>query len=109
MSYRVLGIVGKRFDDHTTLLKRQIASAEYIRALKDGLEVINIDESTIRSTDPRRRGWCRSGKRILVSNALRLPQISMIAAVSSNGKVFFSINKGATTTLTFSHFLCGLS
>jgi hypothetical protein len=51
MSYRVLGIVGKRFDDQTTLLKRQIASAEYIRVLKEGLEVINIDESTIKSTD----------------------------------------------------------
>jgi hypothetical protein len=51
MSYRVMGIVGKRFDDHATLLKRQVASAEYIRALKDGLDVINVDESTIRSTD----------------------------------------------------------
>jgi hypothetical protein len=74
----------------------------------DGLEVINIDESIIRSTDSRKRGWCRSGKRILVSNALRLPQISMIGAISSNGRVFFSINKGTTTTLTFSHFLCNL-
>jgi hypothetical protein len=54
--------------------------------------VFNIDESTIRSTDSRRRSWAGAGKRILVSNALRLPQISMIAAISSKGKVFFSIN-----------------
>jgi hypothetical protein len=51
MRYRVLGVVGQRFDEHSTLLKRQVASFEYIKVLKTGTEVFNIDESIIRSTD----------------------------------------------------------
>jgi hypothetical protein len=60
--------------------------------LQAGTEVFNIDESTIRSTDQRKRGWAKAKNRILVSKALRLPQISMIAAISSKGRVFFTIN-----------------
>jgi hypothetical protein len=92
MSYRRLGIVGKHYDDHANLLKRQVAAAEYIRQLRVRREIINIDESTIRSTDHRKRGWVRYGKRILTSNALRLPQISIIAAITSRGSALFSIN-----------------
>jgi hypothetical protein len=92
MRYRVLGVVGQWFDEHSTLLKRQIAAFEYLRVLKAGIEIFNIDESIIRSTDQRKRGWALAKNRILVSKALRLPQISMIAAVSSEGKVFFTIN-----------------
>jgi hypothetical protein len=77
--------------------------------LKAGNEVFNIDESIIRSTDQRRRGWAQAKNRILVSKALRLPQISVIAAVSSKGRVFFTINQGKTTSLTFLLFLSKLS
>ena len=50
MSYRKVGVVGKHYDDHKNLLKRQIAASEYIRLLKPGREIINVDESIIRST-----------------------------------------------------------
>ena len=73
--------------------------------MKAGTEVFNIDESIIRSTDHRRRGWVQAKNRILVSKALRLPQISIIAAVSSKGRVFFTINQGKTTSLTFLLFI----
>ena len=85
MSYRKVGVVGKHYDDNKNLLKRQLAAAEYIKLLKSGREVINVDESIIRSTDQRARGWVRQGKREFVSNALRLPQISMIGAIYSKG------------------------
>jgi hypothetical protein len=51
MSYRRLGIVGKHYDNDSNLLKRQVAAGEYIRLLKAGKEIINIDESILRSTD----------------------------------------------------------
>jgi hypothetical protein len=89
MSYRKLGIVGKHYDDHKNLLKRQLADAEYIRLLKSGREIINVDESIIRSTDHRIRGWMRQGKRILASHALRLPQISIFAANFKKRETFF--------------------
>jgi hypothetical protein len=56
MSYRKVGVVGKHYDYHKNLLKRQIATSEYIRLLKSGRYIINVDESIIRSTDQRIRG-----------------------------------------------------
>jgi transposase len=108
MSYRKVGVVGKHYDDQKNLLKRQIAASEYIRLLKSGREIINVDESIIRSTDQRTRGWVRKGKRVFTSNALRLPQISMIGAISSKGKTFFAINQGKNNSLTFSLFMLNL-
>jgi hypothetical protein len=108
MSYKVMGVVGQKFDDQDTILKRQVAAAEYIRALKSGTEVYNIDESSIRTTDQRRRSYVSFSKRIIVSKALRLPQISIIAAISNKGKILFSVNQGSTTSLTFSYFIASL-
>ena len=108
MSYRKVGVVGKHYDDHKNLLKRQIAASEYIRLLKSGREIINVDESIIRSTDQRTRGWVSKGKRVFTSNALRLPQISMTGAISSKGKTFFAINQGKNNSLTFSLFMLNL-
>ena len=51
MTYRRLGVVGKHYDEHHNLLKRQVVAEEYIKILKGAREVINIDESIIRSTD----------------------------------------------------------
>jgi hypothetical protein len=39
---------------------------------------------------------------------LRLPQISIIAAITSRGSTYFSINKGKTTSHTFCLFIVGL-
>ena len=50
----------------------------------------------------------RKGKRVFTSNALRLPQISMIGAISSKGKTFFAINQGKNTSLTYSLFMLNL-
>ena len=108
MSYRRIGIVGKHYDDHKNLLKRQLAAAEYIRLLKSQREVINVDESIIRSTDQRTRGWVKQGKRVFTSKAVRLPQISMIGAISSKGKTFYAINQGKNNSLTFSLFMVNL-
>jgi hypothetical protein len=108
MTYRRLGVVGKHYDEHINLLKRQVAAQEYINILSAGREVINIDESIIRSTDQRNRGWVKPGKRIHTSKALRLPQISMIAAITSRGRIFFTINQGKTTSLTFLLFIVKL-
>lgn len=72
MSYVVLGRASKSFNNPENILKRQVAAAEYIKSLNDGIEIINIDESILRSTDHRRRGWAFASKRVLVSYALRL-------------------------------------
>jgi hypothetical protein len=51
MRYRVLGIVCQHYDSPSNLLQRQVSASEYIKLLSNGREIINIDESIIRSTD----------------------------------------------------------
>ncbi len=101
MSYIKVRVAGKHYDDRKNLLKRQIAASEYIRLLKSGREIINGDESIIRSTDQRTSGWVRKGKQVFTSNVLRLPQISMIAPINSKRKIFFAINQGKNNSFTF--------
>ena len=85
-----------------------MAAKEYIDILSAGTEVFNIDESIIRTSDSRRRGWVQARNRIFVSKALRLPQISMIAAISTAGRVLFTINQGKNTSTTFLYFIVKL-
>lgn len=108
LRYRVLGVVGPHFDDLNNLLMRQLSASECIKALTEGKEIINVDESILRSSDSRRRGWVLAKSRILASHALRLPQISMIAGISSRGRVFFTLNQGKNNSATFSYFLSKL-
>ena len=86
----------------------KVVAAKLAHLSRGEAEVIKVDESIIRSTDQRPRGWVRQGKRVFMSNALRLPQISMIGAIFSKDKTFFAINQGKNTSLTFSLFMLNL-
>ena len=57
LRYRVLGVVGERYYEHFNLLKKQVAAFEYLKLMKAGTEIFNIDESILRTTDHRKRGW----------------------------------------------------
>jgi hypothetical protein len=57
LRYRVLGVVGERYHEHLNLLKKQVAAFEYLKLMKAGTEIFNIDESILRTTDHRKRGW----------------------------------------------------
>jgi len=51
MRYRVLGVVGEQYDSHKNLMLRQLAAQEYIATLSAGKDMLNIDESIIRTSD----------------------------------------------------------
>ena len=53
LRYRFLGVVGPHFDDLNNLLMRQLSASECIKALTEGKEIINVDESILRSSDSR--------------------------------------------------------
>ena len=57
MSYVVLGRVSKAYDEPKNLLKRQVAARKMIELLAEDFEIFNVDESILRTTDHRRRGW----------------------------------------------------
>ena len=89
-------------------LQRQYAGAQYISLLAEGKTIINIDESTLDSTDTRKRGWCSKGRHNMMTHMQRLASINIIAGVSSNGDFLYTINQGRNNSQTVILFLSKL-
>ena len=64
-----------------------------LNVLKDGYTVINIDQTWLSQADFRYFKWCAKGE----SNSLPVkgmsPRISMIAAISTTGKLYVSLTQ----------------
>ena len=86
-----------------------MAASYYIQFLAQGKNIINIDESVLNQTDERQRGWCQPGQRNMVTTMQRLRSLSIIAAVSSEGRFMFTINSGINNSNTYMLFLIKLS
>ena len=66
---------------------------------------MNVDESVLRATDHRTRGWSPYGRRTFSSNSQRLFSLNIIAAITSRGNMYFTVNPGRTRSSTFCLFL----
>jgi hypothetical protein len=87
---------------------RQIAAEEYIALMQEGRVIINVDESVLRATDHRTRGWSPYGRRKFSSHSQRLFSLNIIAAITSDGRAIFTVNRGRTRSTTFCLFLAKL-
>jgi hypothetical protein len=109
LRYVRLGIVSPAFNTHQLRLLRQLAAEQYIQVLQEGRIIINVDESVLRATDHRTRGWSPYGRRTFASHSQRLFSLNIIAAMTSEGKVFFTVNRERTRSSTFCLFLAKLA
>jgi hypothetical protein len=77
---------------------------EFLAALRDKV-VINIDESIICQTDHRKYSWMIPGANTLQLKSDRMSQVSLIMGVASDGRLFFTANKGSNKGSTIFLFL----
>lgn len=70
--------------------------------------IINIDESVIRYTDHRKRGWYMKHRHNMVTRNRRLNGVNIIAAISNKGEFYYTVNQGKTNCLTFTLYLSKL-
>ena len=89
-------------------MQRQYAASQYIKYLYNGWEILNLDESIINFTDQRKMGWISLGEKNYIKQKPRLSQISLIAAISSKGRFFYSVNSGINNSQTIYHFILKL-
>jgi len=54
--------------------------------------IINVDESVMRLTDHRKRGWLIAGKHNMVTSSRRLSNINIIAGISNKSEFFYTVN-----------------
>ena len=73
--------------------------------LQSGRRLINLDESWLNESNFTRKIWCRPDSPGTVPIRAISPSLSMIAALDTDGRVFFSLSHAATEQDTFMLFL----
>ena len=91
------------------LVLRQQYGLEMMQLLKIGQRVINIDETWLNETSFVRRTWAeRKGAGNAVLNSVG-PRISMIAAIDTDGHVWYSLSHANTDSNVMTLFLTSLT
>ena len=67
-----------------------------IRLLEAGKRIINVDETWLNETSFTRRVWAIKGGHGNVRLHSIMPRLSMIAAMDTDGKVWFSLSHATT-------------
>ena len=104
-TYKIIRALKPAHNHPSAKLQRQYAASLMIKILHSGKKIINIDESVIKFTDHRNRGWIQRGKRNLVTNNIRLDGINIICALASTGDVWYTVNSGKTNSESFAWFI----
>ncbi len=67
LRYKRLGVVNVDVNRQDNKKQRQIAASAFIEALSTGKTLINVDESVLRTTDDRKRGWVGIRRRLIAT------------------------------------------
>ena len=73
--------------------------------LKSGKRIINVDETWLNESNFTRKVWCRPGSNCSEAIKAISPSLSMIAALDTDGRVFFSLGHAVTDQDTLMLFL----
>jgi hypothetical protein len=76
--------------------------------MEAGKVIINVDESVIAHTINRNRGWLPRGKHFTVTSSIHLNLINIIAAIGSDGSLYYTVNRGKTNSWSFMLFMIKL-
>ena len=87
------------------LVLRQHYATTMLEFLKSGHRVINVDETWLNETNFTRQMWCSTKTPAAVSSRPISPSLSMIAALDSEGRVYFTLSHAATDQDTFMLFM----
>ncbi len=73
--------------------------------LSDGKRVLNLDESWVSETEYSRRMWCSSTSPSTVTERTVSPRLALIAALDTDGRVYFALTHADTDSDVIRLFL----
>ena len=79
-----------------------------IPLLKEGTRILNIDESQLADSNFTRKMWCSPKSTASVPVVPIIPRLSLIAAVDSEGRLYFSLTQATTDQNVMLIFLLSL-
>ena len=87
MSWRKAELLSHHANSDKNKILRLLYAKELVKCYNSGVEVWNIDESAIVSTDARSRGWFWRWETGHITGRILPKRVSLLAAVSSRGRV----------------------
>ena len=92
MKYKKVKDISYTSNDDKNLILRQQFAKTFIEMNLPGKVIINIEESWVNMTDFRRRKWTFPNVANSVPKKMVQPRLSLILALDTNGKIFFSLS-----------------
>ena len=100
MSYRKLEQLHPGTNSDLNRVLRQQWAIKYLRSLKAGHTIVNIDETWLNMTDFRKYAWGEIGKHLTVPTKIAMRRISMTLAFDNHGNAYFSLSDQHTNSTT---------
>ena len=96
IKYRLNKRTPTQLNSERCLVMRQQYATTMLEFLKSGRRIINVDETWLNETNFTRKMWCSTKAPASVSSKPVSPSLSMIAALDSEGRVYFALSHAAT-------------
>ena len=105
LGYRTAGKVPMQANLERCLVLRQQYALAMLSLLKSGRRIINVDETWLNESNFTRKIWCYPDSPGTAPIRAISPSLSMIAALDTDGRLFFSLGHATTDQDTFMLFL----
>ena len=79
-----------------------------LEILSLGKRVINVDESWVPETNYNRSMWCPKNTPCTITDKFMSPRLALIAALDTDGNIYFSLTHANTDSDVMILFLLGL-
>ena len=108
MSYRKIKLVPYQGNSDRCLILRQQYGKFMLEKMSNHPRIINIDETWLNQSDYRRMKWRARNSTNSIPLRGITPRISMLAAIDTDGRVYFALTQVNTDANVFVLFLKGL-
>jgi len=105
LSYRRVRKVPVQANSERCLVLRQQYAMVMLSMLDAKTRVLNIDETWLNETNFVRKAWFKAGTPGTMSTKPITPRLSMITALDTDGRVYFSLSHATTDQDTYMLFL----
>ena len=109
MGYRLAKTVTIQANSERCLVLRQQYALKLLPLLESGRRIINVDESWLNQTRFVRKIWVPADGAATYTDKHVSPRISLLAALDTDGKIWFSLNHANTDADVMTTFLRALA
>ena len=98
MTYRSIRRILIQANSDQSLIKRQQYALKLIELLKKGKTILNVDESWLSDSSFNRKQWCPTDGTGTVPNKVLSMKVAVIAAIDTEGRVYFALTHSLTNS-----------